>query len=187
MSDEYIQSCNGDMQKALDGLRRELTGVRTGRATPSLIENLQVHVVSYESTMPLNQLGGITAPDARLLVVNPWDKGTLKDIERAIASSDLGLNPMSDGTILRIPIPSLTTERRLALVKLVKKASEDCKVRVRAIRKEYIDLFKQMNDDHELTDDQFDKLKDKVQESTDAHVKKVDDIAGAKEKEVMDV
>ena len=124
MSDEYLKSLAADMEKAVDVFKRELIGVRTGRASPGLIENLQVHVHSYGSNMALRELGGIAAPDARLLVVNPWDKGTLQDIERAIATAGLGFNPSNDGQIIRIPIPPLTGERRQALVKVVKKAAE---------------------------------------------------------------
>lgn len=187
MSSEYIDALNGDMDKAIDGLKRELNGVRTGRATPALVEHLPVHVESYGSTMPMNQLGGITAPDARLLIVNPWDKSTLKDIERAIASAGLGFNPQSDGQIIRIPIPALTGERRQALVKVVKQSAEDAKVRVRGVRREYNELFKGMKDDGDLTEDEVKKLLEKVQTITDAHVKKVDDICAAKEKEVLEV
>lgn len=185
--DDHIKSVNDDMDKAIEGLRRDLAGVRTGRATPTLIEHLPVHVESYGSTMPLNQLGGITAPDARLLVVNPWDKSTLKDIERAIASGGLGFNPQSDGNIIRIPIPALTKERREGLVKVVRQHAEETKVRIRGVRRDYNELFKSMQDDGDLTEDELKKLLEKVQQSTDAHVKKVDEVCAAKEKEVLEV
>jgi ribosome recycling factor len=175
------------MDKVIDGLKRELTGVRTGRATPGLIENLQVFVQSYASSLSLNKLANIAAPDARLLVVNPWDKSTLHDIERAIASAGLGFNPSNDGHIIRIPIPPLTGERRQALVKIVKKSSEDAKVRVRAVRREYNELLKTLSDDKDITEDELKKALEKVQQVTDAHVKKVDDVTAAKEKEVLEV
>jgi len=187
MSDEYLQSLASDMDKALESLRRELSSVRTGRASPALIEGVQVHVHSYGATMPINQLGSIGAPDARLLVVSPWDKSTLQDIEKAIGSAGLGLNPNNDGQVIRIPIPPLTTDRRQQLVKLVKKAGEESKVRIRAIRREYNELFKQMQDDKEITEDELKRLLEKVQTSTDAHVKKVDDVCTAKEKEVLEL
>jgi ribosome recycling factor len=187
MSDEYLQSLQGDMDKCIDSLKRELNGVRTGRATPQLIEHLPVPVESYGSTMPLNQLGGITAPDARLLVVNPWDKSTIKDIERAIATAGMGFNPQSDGHILRIPIPALTGERRQQLVKIVKQSAEDARVRVRGVRREYNELFKAMLDDGDVTEDACDRLLEQVQKATDEHVKKVDAICAAKEKEVLEV
>ena len=187
MQDEYVKSLVADMEKSIDGLKRELLGVRTGRASPGLIENVQVHVSSYGSNMSLRELGSIAAPDARLLIVNPWDKGTLQDIERGIASAGLGLNPSNDGQIIRIPIPPLTGERRQALVKIVKKSGEDAKVRVRGVRREYNELFEGMCDDKDITEDELKKLKEKVQKETDAYVKKVDDICAAKEKEVLEV
>jgi ribosome recycling factor len=186
-AEEYLSSLNEDMDKVIDSLKRELLGVRTGRATPGLIENLQVHVQSYGSAMPLKQLASIAAPDARLLVVNPWDKGTLHDIERGIASAGLGFNPSNDGQIIRIPIPPLTGERRQALVKIVKKCSEDAKVRVRAVRREYNELLKTLADDKDITEDELKRALEKVQTVTDGHVKKVDDVTAAKEKEVLEV
>ncbi|MDP2315933.1 MAG: ribosome recycling factor [Pseudomonadota bacterium] len=185
--DEYLSSLGDDMDKVIDALRRELVGVRTGRATPSLIENLPIYIESYGSTMPLKQCGNITAPDARLLIVNPWDKSTLRDIERAIATSGLGFNPGNDGQIIRIPIPPLTGERRQALVKIVKKSAEDAKVRVRGVRRDYNELLKSASDDKEITEDDLKRALEKVQQVTDAHVKKVDDVAAAKEKEVLEV
>ena len=185
--DEYLKSLAADMDKALDTFKRELAAVRTGRATPGLLENVQVHVPSYGSTMALRELGNIAAPDARLLVVNPWDKGTILDIERAIATAGLGFNPSNDGQIIRIPIPPLTGERRQALVKVVKKAAEDCKVRVRQVRQEYRDLFKTGYDDKDITEDDLKRLNDKVQVETDVHVKKIDEICAGKEKEVLEV
>lgn len=187
MDDEYLNSCIADMEKALDSLKRDLLGVRTGRASPGLLEGLPVHVQSYGSTMTLRELAGIAAPDARLLVVNPWDKGTLMDIERAIATAGLGFNPSNDGQIIRIPIPPLTGERRQALVKVVKKEGEDAKVRVRAVRREYNELYKAMCDDKDITEDELKRALDKVQAQTDAYVKKVDEICAAKEKEVLEV
>lgn len=187
MADDLLSTLLPDMDKVIDSLKRDLVAVRTGRASPGLIENVQILVQSYGSTMALRELAGITAPDARLLVVNPWDKGTLHDIERGIASAGLGLNPSSDGQIVRIPIPPLTGERRQALVKVVKKAAEDAKVRVRAVRRDYNELLKTAHDDKDVTDDELKKLMDKVQSVTDAHVKKVDEIAAAKEKEVLEV
>jgi ribosome recycling factor len=185
--DEYLSSLPGDMDKVIDSLKRELVAVRTGRASPTLIENLPVHIESYGSTMPLKQCGNITAPDARLLVVNPWDKTTLKDLEKAIGSAGLGLNPSSDGQIIRIPIPPLTGDRRQALVKVVKKSAEDAKVRVRGVRREYNELLKTAYDDKEITEDELKRATDKIQQSTDLHVKKCDEVAAVKEKEVLEV
>ena len=185
--DEYIKGANDDMNKAIDTLKRDLVSVRTGRASPTLIEHLPVEVASYGSTMALKELGGVSAPDPRLLIVNPWDKGTLKDIERALATSGLGFNPQSDGQIIRIPIPALTGERRLQLVKVVKQHVEEAKVRVRGARRDYNELLKTACDDGELTDDQLERALKKVQEATDSFCKKVDDMGVAKEKEILEV
>lgn len=187
MSDEYTKGAADDMAKSLDQLKRDLIGVRTGRATPSLIEHLPVEVQSYGSTMHLKELAGITAPDARLLMVNPWDKGTIRDIERAIAVAGLGFNPQNDGQVIRIPIPALTGERRQQLVKIVKQHAEDAKVRVRQVRRDYNEMLKVACDDKDITEDQRDKALKKVQESTDEFCKKVDEMCAAKEKEILEV
>lgn len=187
MSDEYIKAAKDDMEKAIEHLRRELSGVRTGRAAPSLLEHVQVEVSAYGSSMPLKQLGNIAAPDARLLIVNPWDKTTLGDIDRAIRSAGLGLNPSSDGQVIRVPIPPLTGERRQQLVKQVGKISEDSKIRIRAIRKEYNELFKGMKDDKDITEDELKAALEKIQHHTDAFAKQVDEISAKKEKEVTEV
>ena len=185
--EEYLKEVSADMEKGLEQLRRELSGVRTGRATPALIEFVQVHVSSYGSTMPLKQLGSIGAPDARLLIVNPWDKGTLADIDKAIRSAGLGLNPTSDGQVLRVPIPALTGDRRKDLVKQVHKISEDARIRVRNVRREYNELFKGMHDDKDITEDELKRALEKVQQATDSYIKKVDEAADKKEKEVLEV
>lgn len=185
--EEYLSGLNGDMEKAVDALKRELLAVRTGRASPSILENVQVHVQSYGSTMHLRELASIAAPDARLLVVNPWDKGTILDIEKAIATAGLGFNPSNDGQVIRIPIPPLTGERRQQLVKVVRKAVEECKVRVRGVRRDYNELLKSAFDDGEITEDQLKKGMERVQHATDLYVKKVDEVGAAKEKEVLEV
>lgn len=185
--DDYLKEVNGDMDKAIEQLRKELAGVRTGRATPALIEFVQVHVASYGSTMPLKQLGSIGAPDARLLIVNPWDKSTLADIDKAIRSAGLGLNPTSDGQVLRVPIPALTGDRRKDLVKQVHKIAEEVRVRIRGVRREYNDLFKGMHDDKDITEDELKRALEKTQQVTDAYIKQVDQASEKKEKEVLEV
>ena len=187
MQNEYLKSMQDDMNKTIDALKRDLIGVRTGRASPALVENLQVTVASYGSTMPLRDIAGITAPDPRMIVVNPWDKGTIQDIERAIATSGLGFNPSNDGVVVRIPIPPLTGDRRQGLVKIVKQHAEEAKVRVRGVRREYNEMFKALSDDGDMTEDELKRVLEKVQKATDEHVKKVDDICTAKEKEVLEV
>ena len=185
--EEYLEAMAEDMQSALEALDRDLLKVRTGRATPKLVENVQVLVQSYGASMPLNQLATINAPDARLLVITPWDKSTIPDIERGIVQAGLGLNPSSDGQVVRLPVPALTAERRQELVRQVRKIGEDTKVRVRHVRREYNEIFKQAEKDGELPEDDCRKMLDKVQTSTDAHVAKVEALLVAKEAEVSEV
>jgi len=186
-ADEYLKSLNGDMEKVLDQLRRELVAVRTGRATPALIENVQVYVGSYGSNMSLKELGGISTPDARLLAVSPWDKSTIQDIMKGILSANLGLTPSTDGQIIRIPIPPLTNDRRKELVKQVGKIAEENRVRLRNTRRDYNDIFKTMKEDGDLTEDELKRALEKVQKTTDSYIAKVDEISANKEKEVMAV
>ena len=185
--DEYLEAMREDMGKALDSLKRELGKVRTGRATPQILDGLQVEVASYGTTMPINQLATVNAPDARLLVVTPWDKGTLGDIERAIMAAGLGLTPSNDGKIIRLPVPPLTAERRKQLIKLCGQHAEDAKVRIRQVRREYNEIFKQAEDDGDVREDDLAKLLEKVQTATDDGVAMVDKLVEAKEKEVNEV
>jgi ribosome recycling factor len=185
--EEYMDAMADDMAKALDALKTSLQKVRTGRATPQLVDGVQVNVASYGALMPLNQLATIQAPDARLITISPWDKGTIGDIEKAIRSADLGLNPSSDGQIVRVPVPALTAERRQDLVKQVRKLAEDIRQRVRGVRREYNDMFKEGEANGDITEDDLRKFLDRVQAATDATIKKVDDLSAAKEAEVVEV
>ncbi|MCB9779022.1 MAG: ribosome recycling factor [Alphaproteobacteria bacterium] len=187
MSAEYLQSMGDDFKKVIAGFEKELTTVRTGRATPQLLDSVSVHVASYGSAMPLNQLGSISAPDARMLVINPWDKGTIPDIEKGIIGSGLGLNPSNDGQIVRVPIPALTGERRQELVRAVKKMAEDARIRARHVRREYNDLFKELETEKEISQDDLDRFLKKIQESTDGCVTRIDELSAAKEQEVLEV
>jgi ribosome recycling factor len=184
---EYLDSLKDDMVKSVDSFKRDLATVRTGRASPQLLDGVTVQVASYGANMPLNQLATVTAPDPRLLVVNPWDKSTLGDIEKAITAAGLGLNPNNDGTIIRVPIPALTGERRKEMVKQVGRMTEDARIRVRRVRKEYNDLFKELESDKEITEDDLRRALDLVQKSTDKNVVRVEEIAESKQKEVMEV
>lgn len=185
--DEYLEAMTGDMESAVESLRKDLGKVRTGRATPKLVDGVQVVVQSYGTTMPLNQLATIQAPDARLLTISPWDKSTIPDIERAILAAGLGLNPSNDGQLIRLPVPALTQDRRKELVKLARKAGEDAKVRLRHIRREYNEMFKSGEKDGDISEDDCRRLLDKVQESTDAFVKVMDQLIEKKEEEVLEV
>ncbi len=185
--DEYIEAMADDMGKALESLRRDLAKVRTGRATPQLVDGVQVNVQSYGAVMPLNQLATVQAPDPRLLTITPWDKSTLADIEKAIMAAGLGLNPSNDGKLIRVPVPPLTNERRQQLVKMVRSNGEDIKVRIRHIRRDYNEIFKNGEKDGDVSEDDCRRLLDKVQEATDDAVAKVDAIMAEKEREVLEV
>jgi ribosome recycling factor len=185
--DEYLDSMNDDMNKALEALTQALATVRTGRATPKLLEGVQILVHAYGATMPINQLASIQAPDARLLVVTPWDKSTMQDIERGILAAGLGLNPSSDGQVIRVPVPPLTAERRQDLVKQVRKHGEEIKVRMRHVRRDYNDMFKEAEGSGEIGEDALRKYLQKVQDTTDMFVEKADKLMAAKESEVLEV
>jgi ribosome recycling factor len=185
--DEYLETMADEMRDALDSLSRALAKVRTGRATPALVDGLVVNVHSYGASMPLNQLATIQAPDARLLVITPWDKTTLGDIEKAIIGSGLGLTPSNDGKLIRLPIPPLTNERRQELVRQVRREGEDTKVRVRHVRREYNEVFKEAEKSGEIPEDACRRYLTTVQERTDAAVAKVDEIVNAKESELLEV
>jgi len=185
--DEYLESMEDDLNGALEGLARELSKVRTGRASPRLVEEIQVQVQSYGAVMPLNQLATVQAPDARLLVITPWDKTTIVDIEKGIIAAGLGLNPSSDGQVVRLPVPALTKERRQDLVKMCRSAGEDIKVRMRHIRREYNDIFKGAEKEGEISEDDRDRFLKLVQELTDKFTARSDATVQAKEAEVLEV
>ncbi len=185
--DEYLDEMKADIDKAVEALQRDFVKVRTGRASPSLLENVVCQVASYGASMPINQLATVTAPDARLLVVTPWDKTTLHDVERGIVSAALGLNPSSDGQIIRVPVPALTKDRREQLVKQVRQMSEQAKVRIRQVRKDYNDIFRNAEKDKEISEDESRRYVGRVQEITDSGIKAVDDATSAKEAEVLEV
>jgi ribosome recycling factor len=186
MSADLIKRAKEDFDKVITALKTGLATVRTGRATPQILNGVQVHVSAYGATMPLSQLAGVAAPDARLLVVNPHDKSTMADIEKAIKAANLGLNPSNDGKVINVPIPPLTTQRRDELAKQVKKLAEEAKVRARQVRKDQNDLAKKKKDGGEFTEDQQKKFLDQIQKTTDACVADIDKLAAAKEKEVKD-
>jgi len=187
MTSEYLAELANDMKSTADALKNQLATVRTGRASPQLLASLKVNVTSYGAEMPLKQLATIAAPDARLLVVTPWDKSTISDIERAIASAAMGLNPGSDGQLIRVPIPPLTGERRQELVKLVRRYGEEFKVRTRGVRKDYRELFTSLEADKDISQDELKGLLDKVQDATDKNTRTIDEIIQAKEKEILEV
>ncbi|MFE0390618.1 MULTISPECIES: ribosome recycling factor [Bacillus] len=173
------------MQKAISAYQRELATVRAGRANPSLLDKVAVEY--YGAQTPLNQIASITVPEARMLVITPYDKTALGDIEKAIQKADLGVTPSNDGNIIRITIPPLTEERRKELAKLVKKYSEDAKVAVRNIRRDANDDLKKLEKNGEMTEDELRSSTEDVQKLTDEYVSKIDEITKDKEKEIMEV
>lgn len=185
MRKEILKSTEEKMNKAIDALRRELSTLRAGRANPAILDKIQVEY--YGTATPLNQLASITVPEARLLLIQPYDKSALSDIDRAIQKSELGLSPANDGTIIRIVIPTLTEERRRDLVKLVKKYAEEAKVGIRNIRRDANDELKKGQKDGEMTEDELRRGNEEVQKLTDKEIIKVDSVSTDKEKEIMEV
>lgn len=185
MYDDILQDADDRMQKAIEALRGHLGGIRTGRASPALIERVMVDY--YGTDTPLQQLAGISAPEARMLVVQPWDKGSLKAIEKGIRASELGLNPTNDGQVIRIAIPALTEERRRDLVKIVKRNVEEAHVAVRNIRRDAIHMLKELDDSGEISEDQRRRGEEQVQKLTDRAVADADKVGRDKEAEVLEV
>jgi ribosome recycling factor len=173
------------MDGALDTLKREFTGLRTGRAHPGLLE--PVRVSAYGSEMPLNQVGTVGAPEPRMLTVQVWDKSMVSAVEKAIRDSGLGLNPASDGMMVRVPIPQLTTERRNELVKTAHKYAEGAKVAVRGVRRDGMEKIKAQEKKHEIGEDVAKDWHDEVQKLTDQYIKRVDDSLAEKERDIKQV
>lgn len=175
------------MMQAIEHLTHEFAAIRTGKASPALVENLEVHVEAYGSQMKLKELAVITTPEARMIMVQPFDPSTANEIDKAIRESKLGFNPINEGRLLRIPIPELTEERRKEFVKSLKGSGEEARVRVRAARKDGMDLGKKMKNEKILNEDQARDFEGEIQELTDQYIKQVDELVAAKEKEVMTV
>ncbi|MBM7586863.1 ribosome recycling factor [Bacillus pakistanensis] len=185
MPKQVMTNANDKMSKAIQTFTRELASIRAGRANASLLDKITVDY--YGAPTPVNQLAGISIPEARMLVIQPYDKSALGDIEKAILKSDLGITPTSDGNILRIVIPALTEERRKELVKLVKKEAEDAKVAIRNVRRDANDDLKKLEKNGEITEDDLRGYSDDVQKLTDDNIAKIDSITKDKEKEILEV
>ncbi|KKE78397.1 ribosome recycling factor [Oceanobacillus caeni] len=185
MSDTIMSSMREKMNQAVQSYSKSLATVRAGRANPSLLDN--VFVDYYGASTPLNQLANISAPEARMLVITPYDKSALSDIEKAIQKADLGLSPSNDGNIIRISIPPLTEERRKDLVKVVGKYAEEYRIQVRNIRRDTNDQLKKLEKNGELTEDELRGLQDNVQKETDNQIKRIDQLTKEKEDEIMEV
>lgn len=180
-----VKESRARMENALEAMRREFASVRTGKASPAILEHVRVE--AYETTMPLEQLSTISAPEPRLLVVQPWDKNLLGVIEKAIQSSDLGLNPSNDGTVIHVPIPPLNEERRQELVKVLHKMAEEGRVSVRTARRVANDEIKVKIKESEVSEDEGHRQLEEIQEMTDDYVKKIDALLKVKEEEVLEV
>ncbi len=176
---------SGKMARSIESFRKELGKIRTGRASFSLVDGIKVDY--YGTPTPLQQVGTLSVPESRLITVTPWDVRMIGPIEKAIQSGGLGLNPVNDGKIVRIPIPPLTEERRKDLVKLVKKMAEDARVAVRNVRREAIERIKEKEKKKEISEDEMKRGQDRIQKETDAFVKKIEEILKAKEQEIMEV
>ncbi|HNR69246.1 MAG TPA: ribosome recycling factor [bacterium] len=185
MIDELERDVKRRMDSAIDNIRSELAKFRTGKASPALLDSISVNY--YGNMTPIRQVANVSAPEPRLLVVQPWDRSLLGEIEKAILKADLGLNPTNDGILIRVPIPQLTEERRRDLVKLAKKIAEDAKVAVRNIRRDANERLKKAEKSSEISEDQLHTEQERVQKLTDEAVKKIDEILELKEKDIMEI
>lgn len=185
MIKELVKDAENHMKGAIEATKREFLSIRTSRANPNILE--KVHVEYYGSLTPLNQLANISVPDARSLVIQPWDKSVLSAIEKAIQKADLGLNPMNDGAVIRLPVPQLTEERRKELVKVVKKEAEEKRIAIRNQRRDINDKLKALEKDGKITEDENKKGLEEVQKLTDRYISEIDKLLDAKEKEIMEV
>ncbi len=183
--EEILTEVGRKMDRSVAALRHELEALRTGRATPSLVENLMVEY--YGTPTPLKQIASISAPDAQAILIQPWDKQSLRDIERGISKSEMGFNPSNDGDNITVPIPPLTTARRQELVKLLKQKIEDGKVSIRNVRRDGLETLRKMEKDKEISQDQNRRSQEQLQKTTDGHTKTVDEVGAAKEAEIMQV
>jgi ribosome recycling factor len=184
MKDEILSELRKKMNKAGEALSREFKRIRTGRASAALLDGIKVDC--YDTQMPLEQVSSISVPESRLITIQPWDQSIIGEIEKGILKSELGLTPMNDGKIIRISIPPLTEERRKELAKLAKKMAEESKVSIRNFRREANEMFKELKSEKEISEDEFYKSQEDVQEITNEFIKKIDEITAQKEKEIID-
>lgn len=182
---EIFKIAEEKMNKSINSLLGEYAAIRAGRANPAILDKVMVEY--YGTPTPVNQMAAVSVPDARTLMIQPWDKSTLKDIERAILTSDIGINPQNDGSVIRLVFPPLTEERRKEIGKNIFKLAEDCKVAIRSIRRDAMDKLKDMKKKSEITEDDLKNGEKKMQDLTDKFCKEIDGIADKKEKEIMEL
>lgn len=185
MADDNIRDIEERMRKTVDGLKVDLSTIRTGHASPSLVEHIKIDYAGVPT--PLNQIAGISAPEARLLVIQPWDKSIIRNIEKAISTSDLGLNPINDGNVIRINIPLLSEERRLELIRAVRKRIEDRRIAIRNLRREALDVLKDAEKNKEISQDEHKRISNHLQKLTDSFIADAEQIGQDKETELMQV
>ncbi len=185
MIDDFLAEAEGKMHKSVAAFSREIASIRTGRANPALVEKIMVR--AYEQSLPLNQVAGISAPEARMLFVQPWDRGLLGAIEKALQTSELGLNPSNDGTVIRVPLPALTEERRREYVRLVRHKSEEAKVAVRNVRRDDADRIRHEERNGTAPEDEVRRALERLQKLTDITIEEIDRLASAKEAEVLEL
>ncbi|NUO48371.1 MAG: ribosome recycling factor [Polyangiaceae bacterium] len=185
MIDDIVKDLRGSSDKSLEALRRDLSKVRTGRAHASMLDGIRIDY--YGTATPLAQMATVNVPEPRLITVKPWDKGQVKAVEKALRESDLNLNPQVDGDLIRIPIPALTEERRKEMVKLIKKNGEECKVAIRKHRRDALEMLDQLENDGEMSGDDAERGRKKVEDVISELVKGVDTVVAGKEKDVLEV
>ncbi len=185
MIKDIIVKAEEKMKKTISVLKSDLSTLRAGRANPTMLDRIKIDY--YGSPCPLSQVANISAPEPRVLVISPWEKSLIKEIEKAILVSDLGINPSNDGSVIRLVVPELTEETRKNLVKVVKKTGEEAKVALRSVRRDANDKIKALKKDGDITEDELKNAEDKVQKTIDVYVKEVDSLITAKEKEIMSI
>jgi ribosome recycling factor len=185
MVDEIFEDLKDRMGKSIESLKREYSRLRTGRASISLLDGIRVSY--YDTPTPLNQMASLAVPEPRLIVIQPWDKTAIEDIEKAILKSELGLTPMNDGKVIRLSIPPLTEERRKELVKVARKMSEENKVAIRNIRRDANEMLKDLKKEKEISEDDLFRSQEEVQKATDQFISQVDELCAVKEKEILEI
>lgn len=185
MVKEVLSKTKANMEKSIEALKKDFTRVRTGRASTSLLDDIRIDY--YGTPTPLSQVGTLVVPEPRLITIQPWEKKLIPEIEKAILKSDLGLNPVSDGNLIRIVIPPLTEERRKEMVKQIKKMGEETKIAIRNIRRDANESLKKLEKDKEISEDELKRGEKEIQDLTDLYVKKTDEVVTTKEKEVMEI
>ena len=185
MANEVMDQAKDRMEKAIGGYTRELASIRAGRASAAMLDRLTVEY--YGTPTPISQMAGVSVPEARLLVIQPYDKTILADIEKAIMKSDIGITPSNDGSVIRLAVPALTEDRRKELVKAVKKEAEEAKIGIRNIRRDANEDFKKLEKNSDITEDELRRYGEEIQKLTDSQIVRIDEIAKVKENEIMEI